>query len=139
MRPRPQRGGRARGGQGGLVARAGVVACLVASPREGAPEADGALRAAIAAAAACPQVDTVRSRAALVRPCCSDYAPPHTSCISCPGLQAALRFLPECLRRSRRLDHRGNTGGGGGEARESEEPEGMQKAREGMWCRRQPR
>jgi hypothetical protein len=139
MRPRPQRGGRARGGQGGLVARAGVVACLVASPREGAPEADGALRAAIAAAAACPQVDTVRSRAALVRPCCSDYAPPHTSCISCPGLQAALRFLPECLRRSRRLDHRGNTGGGGGGARESEEPEGMQKAREGLWCRRQPR
>ena len=30
-----------------------VAACLVALPREGAPEADGALRAAIAAAAAC--------------------------------------------------------------------------------------
>jgi len=40
------------------------VACLVASPREGAPEADGALRAAIAAAAACPRL----TRSALVPP-----------------------------------------------------------------------
>ena len=30
-----------------------AAACLVALPREGAPEADGTLRAAIAAAAAC--------------------------------------------------------------------------------------
>ena len=35
-----------------------VATCVVASPREGAPEADAALRAAIAAAAACRHVDT---------------------------------------------------------------------------------
>ena len=34
-----------------------VAACLVAPPREGAPEVDGALRAAIAVAAACQQAD----------------------------------------------------------------------------------
>ena len=35
-----------------------VATCVVASPREGAPEADAALHAAIAAAAACRHVDT---------------------------------------------------------------------------------
>ena len=42
-----------------------VATCVVASPREGAPEADAALRAAIAAAAACRHVDT----SALLPPC----------------------------------------------------------------------
>ena len=43
-----------------------VATCVVASPREGAPEADAALRAAIAAAAACRHVDMDRPATALV-------------------------------------------------------------------------
>ena len=117
MRPRPQRGkGEGRPRWAGRSSRCGGVPGRVAT-RGGARGGRCAARGDRGGGGV-PEVDTVRSRAALVRPCCSDYAPPHTSCISCPGLQAALRFLPECLRRSRRLDHRGNTGGGGGSTRE---------------------
>ena len=85
-------GGAAVAAEGGEAGKAGgsldqIAACLIAPPREGAPEADGALRAAIAAAAVCQQVDTLR--------------PGKATALAAPRVTRALGTgLPSTLRNS---------------------------------------